>query len=159
VSELDKLEKNMVEKIKEHGWFAMSVAPAVDSDDPEEWFTYTIGLPHTFGWPELICFGLNKETAYALLSDAIDECKSKGQIPVEGMILTDVIEGWPAKLIGGGRIPDNYFGSARWFARYIGTEDPPERLQLLWPDKQGVFPDEPGCVEGVVLDQTPVETS
>jgi len=159
VRNLSKLEKNMVEKIEKYGWFAISVAPKVDSDEPKEWFTYTIGLPHTFGWPELICFGLDKDIAYDMLSDAIDECKTKEQTPVEGMIFTEVIEGWPAKLISGGQIPDNYFGSARWFARYIGTKDPPERLQLLWPDKQGVFPDEPGCGEGVILDQTPVETA
>ena len=157
--ELDKFEKNMVEKISKHGWFAVSVAPAVGSDDPEEWFTYTVGLPHTLGWPKLICFGLDSDTVYALLSDAIDKCKRKNQTPVEGMILTDVIEGWPTKLIGGDRIPDGYFGSARWFARYVGTKDPPERLQLLWPDKEGVFPDEPGCAKDVLLDQTPVETA
>lgn len=155
---LDKSDKNMIEKIEAHGWFAISVAPAIDSDDPEVWFTYTIGLPHTFGWPELICFGLDSEFAHGLLSDAIDECKSKNNIPSAGMILTEVIEGFPAKLVDGSSIPDNYFGYARWFARYIGTKDPPDRLQLLWPDKRGVFPDESGCAEGVILAQTPVET-
>ena len=156
---VDKIEQNIVDNVAKHGWFALSVAPLVDGDDPDEWFTYTIGLPHTFGWPEIICFGLNSDTAYGLLSDAIEECKGKGLVPEAGMMLTDVIKGWPAKLVDGAYIADRYFGSATWYARYSGTKAPPKRLQLLWPDNAGAFPDEDGCVDDVRLGQTPVEQS
>ena len=154
---ITKREKNMVEKIERYGWFALGVAPAIDSDDPEEWFTYTIGLPHTFGWPEFICFGLGSDISHALLTAAIDECTSKGLAPTADMILMDVIDGWPAKLIDGSHIPNSYVESASWFARHIGAKTPPDLLQLLWPDADGVFPDEVGCAERVRLVQTPVE--
>ena len=157
IATLNEFERNMVEQIESRGWFALSVAPATESDDPEERFTYTVGLPYKLGWPEIVCFGLSKDTAYGLLNDAIAECKNTGQVPRDGVMLTEVIEGWPAKLIDGGGIPDSYLSSATWFARYIGTKAPPDRLQLLWPDKAGLFPDEVGCVEDVRLAQTPVE--
>jgi hypothetical protein len=155
---MDKLDQEIVDRIEEYGWFAMSVAPAADSDDPEEWFTYTIGLPKTFGWPEFICFGLDKDTSYDLLGDAIEECRAKGHSPTDGLELTEVINGFPARLIDGSSIPNSYFGYASWYARETGTQSPPERLQLIWPDKQGLFPNEPGCAPEVVQMQTPVDT-
>lgn len=158
MTELNEFETNLIEKIEEYGWFALSVAPSADSDDPQEWWTYTIGLPHSRGWPEFVCFGLDSNIAHSLLKNAIDECLNKEQVPSAGMILTEVFESVSAKLVDGSYIPDEYFGTARWFARHVGTKDPPERLQLLWPDKYGVFPDEIGCVAAVVADQTPRET-
>ena len=155
---MDKLDQEIIDRVEEFGWYAMSVAPAVDSDDPEEWFTYTIGLPKTFGWPELVCFGLDNEVSYGLFSDAIAECQAKGLTPADGLELTEVINGFPARLIDGSSIPDSYFGYASWYARLKGTRSPPERLQLWWPDKQGLFPDDADCSPEVVRMQTPLET-
>ena len=155
---MDKLGQEIVDRIEEYGWYAMSVAPAADSDDPEEWFTYTIGLPRTLGWPEFVCFGLDSKIAYGLLDDAIAECRAKGHLPSDGLELTDVHNGFPARLIDGSGIPDSYFGFATWYAREMGTQAPPQRLQLMWPDKHGRFPDDPDCSPEVVRMQTPVET-
>jgi hypothetical protein len=150
-------EQRIVDCVEEFGWFGLSVSPCAEDEDPEEWFTYTIGLPKTHGWPEVICFGLAGETAQDLLADAIAECEANGVSPSAGMELTEVINGFRARLADASTIPDEYFGTAIWYAHLAGTQVPPARLQLLWPDKAGKFPDDPACSEEVRRMQTPVE--
>jgi hypothetical protein len=154
---LSRIEQRIVDCVDKYGWFGLSVSPAADSDDPDEWFTYTIGLPKTHGWPEIICFGLGGDVAHRLLTDAIAECEAKAVAPHTGLELTEVVNGYNALLIDGSTIPDRYFGSAIWYARRAGTEVPPARLQLLWPDEAGRFPDDPDCTPEVREMQAPVE--
>ena len=155
---LSPFEQKIVDCVEEYGWFGLSVSPAADSDEPEEWFTYTIGLPKTHGWPEIICFGLDGDTAHGLLSDAIAECETRQINPHPGQELIEVVQGDVAMLADASDIPDHYFGSASWYARFAGTQDPPARLQLLWPDKAGRFPNDPACSEEVRALQQPLET-
>jgi hypothetical protein len=154
---LSEFEQKIIDCVEEYGWFRLSVSPRADSDDPQEWFSYTIGLPKTYGWPEIICFGLDGETAHDLFADAIAECEEKGVSPSPGLELTEVIRGYSVLLADASAIPDHYFGSAIWFARQVGTQAPPRRVQLLWPDEAGKFPDDPACSAEVRGMQTPVE--
>ena len=149
-------DQKIIDGVEKYGWFAQSVAPRSDSDDPQEWFTYTIGLTKTHGWPEIICFGLGSDVAYGLLADAIAECETRAICPSDGLVLTDTIKGYDALLVNGAAIPESYFGTGTWYARRVGTEAPPARLQLLWPDSAGKFPNDPACSEGVRRSQTPV---
>jgi hypothetical protein len=155
----DKFEQKIIDDVEEFGWFGLSVAPRTDSDDPEEWFTYTIGLPKSHGWPELICFGLGSQIAQCVLTDAIAECESKQVHPHAGLELTDTLNGYSARLVDASAIPDSYFGSAIWYAREAGTPVPPARLQLFWPDKAGNFPNDPNCSTEVRQMQTPSEVA
>jgi hypothetical protein len=154
---LDNFEQKIVDGVEKFGWFGLSVAPRTDSDDPEEWFTYTIGLPKSHDWPELFCFGLGSQVAHGVLADAIAECEAKGLLPLPGLELTDTLNGFNAKLADASAIPDSYFGSAIWYARRAGTDVPPARLQIFWPDNAGKFPDDPDCSPEVRQMQTPVE--
>ena len=155
---MDKSDQKIVDDVKEFGWHVTCVGPAVDSDDPEEWFAYTVGLTKTFGWPELICFGLDLQVMAGLLNDAVDECRQRDIEPSPGLILNDVIEGYPARLEIPMPMADHYVNSARWFARMEGLPTPGV-LQLFWPDQNGHFPDDPACAEGVRQLQTPCEVS
>ena len=154
---MTEFEKKIVDCVDKYGWFGLSVSPRVGSDDPEEWFTYTIGLPSSHNWPEIICFGLGSDIAHGVLSDAIAECETKGLEPSSGLRLTDTLNGFDAVLIDASAIPDHYFGTATWYARLKGAEAPPRRVQLLWPDKAGKFPTDPECSPEVRRMQTPVE--
>jgi len=156
---LSEFEQKIVDCVEKYGWFGLSVSPRADSDDPEEWFTYTIGLPKTHGWPEIICFGLGGDTAHGLLSDAIAECEQKAISPSAGLELSEVINGYKAVIGDASAIPDHYFGSATWYARQAGTQAPPARVQLFWPDKAGRFPADPACSPDVRRMQTPVEVT
>lgn len=156
---MTEFEQKIVDCVDKYGWFGLSVSPRADSDDPEEWFTYTIGLPKSHNWPEIICFGLGGDIAHGVLSDAIAECETKNLEPRSGLRLTDTLNGFDAKLVDASAIPDHYFGTAIWYARLKGTEAPPSRLQLLWPDKAGKFPDDADCSPEVRHMQTPIEMS
>src|SRR5262245_43677846 len=59
-SMLDEHETKFVAKIREHGWFHMSVAR--DAEGPG--FGYTTGFWLKFDFPELITFSLKRDTAH-----------------------------------------------------------------------------------------------
>lgn len=151
-------ERWLVETVDRVGWAVLSVAPREGSDDVEEWFSYTIGLGKTFGWPEIICFGLGTETRKLMLNDAVDECRRRSLKPSPGTRLSEVLEGFDVMLAAGEQIADHYFGSAMWFNRDQGISRDVARLQLLWPDENGRFPGDPLCAADVTADQTPQET-
>ena len=157
--ELDSFERRIVAAVEEDGVFFLSVAPRAESDDPQEWFTYSIGLPKSRGWPELICFGLSAQAGCGVLEDVIAECDAKSITPTAGMILAHTLNGFDALLVDGSQIADHYLGSANWFGRYAGLKSPPDRLQLPWPDKAGRFPTDPSCDPDMRLCQTPLEKS
>jgi hypothetical protein len=156
---LDHVEQKIVDDVERVGWSVMTVAPRTDSDDPEEWFAYTIGLQKTFGWPEIICFGLATDAMVDILNNAVDELRERILTPAPGIELTEVLNEYPARLAESKSIPFNYLGFANWFAEYAGMREPLRKLQLLWPDKNGHFPDDPHCVPEVRQLQTPVEVA
>lgn len=43
------------------------------------------------------------------------------------------------------RFHSEYLGFAMWHRRYLGQIGTLRAVQCLWPDKQGLFPDEAGC--------------
>jgi len=149
-------EQRILDDVEQFGWHIICVGPAADSDDPEEWFAYTIGLSKTFGWSELICFGLDLQVMGNLLNDAVEECRTTKVEPSHGLTLRNVIQGFPAKLVHNDTLADEYVNSALWFARHEGVSRPTV-LQLLWPDRDGYFPDESGCSNEVRQLQTPLE--
>jgi hypothetical protein len=154
---LNAAQQRIVEHVDRVGWSIMKVAPRSNSDDPQEWFAYTIGLPKTFGWPEVICFGLSLDLMGALLNDLVAECKERGIQPNANLKLKNIIKNAEVKLIDATNVPLSYLNSARWFSEYTGTDGIVARLQMLWPDKKGVFPDEPDCEQDVRDAQTPLE--
>src|SRR5262245_3941664 len=95
--QLDEHEQKIVDVIGRVGWAVMRVSPNTGDEDPR-WFAYTIGLPVTFGWPELICFGLAVDGMAELLNDAVKELKTKQKEPAAGMLLTVVADGHPSRL-------------------------------------------------------------
>ena len=152
-------EQNIIDKVESHGWFAISVAPAMDSDDPDEWFTYTIGLAKTYGWPEIIIFGLDGKTAHGVIADAIAECVDTERAPEPGLELTQTLKSRTALLTDASHLASVYFSSALWFAGYVKLPLPLKRVQLLWPDTNGRFPTDPECDAQVRKLQTPLNFS
>jgi len=152
---VNSAEKRILDDVERFGWHVTCVSPCVDSDDPEEWFAYTVGLSKTFDWPELICFGLDQQIMANLLNDAVEECRARGVRPSADLLLNDVINAYPAKLAIPKPMSDEYVNSARWFAHHEGVTL--DVLQLFWPDKNGHFPDDDRCSPGVIKMQTPLE--
>ncbi|HET9811535.1 MAG TPA: DUF4262 domain-containing protein [Sphingomicrobium sp.] len=152
---VNSVEQQIIDGVDRNGWFAVSYVPRVESDDPEEWFTYTIGLTKTAGWPEIICFGLDEERSVGMLRDTIAECWDRAIRPAAGVELTKVLQDRPARLKQIDGLPPSYFAMADWYAEHTNSPRLDERLQLVWPDRNGRFPDDPDCDPDVRERQTP----
>ena len=155
---VNSTEQMMVEGVEQNGWFVVDYAPRVDSDDPDEFFSYTVGLAKSAGWPELICFGLPEQQARSLLTNALADCWKNETVPRDGLDLNEVVQGFAARLVTFDATAPRYFHFADWYADQVGIA-PPARLQLLWPDRAGVLPNDDRCAPDVRDAQTPSEAA
>ncbi|MEO7751575.1 MAG: DUF4262 domain-containing protein [Sphingomicrobium sp.] len=150
---VNAIEQQIIDGVATNGWFAVNYVPA--PDDPEEWFTYTVGLTKTAGWPEMICLGLDEKRSVGILRDAIAECWERSVEPKGGLELVNVIKGRSVRLKRLDGVTAPYFAMASWYSDHTGTTARAERLQLMWPDADGRFPDDPHCDPHVRQRQTP----
>jgi hypothetical protein len=117
------------------GWNVTYVPP----EDGVPGWAFTIGLTHSYGSPEFIMCGLSRDLLHGFVN-IVGEMAAEGQ-PSPGLgRLGDVIEGHDVEL----RPVDPSWhrclvGWALWFAQH----DEPEFVQIVWPDNQGHFPNEP----------------
>ena len=86
-----------------------------------------------------------------LLNYAVDELRGASQEPAEGVILRDVAEGFDCCLTKvAHRHQADYLGWAIWYARYRReSADDVRCYQMLWPDRDGLFPFDERCSDGV----------
>ena len=103
-------------------------------------FAYTIGLFKTYGYPELICFGLNLDLLHSVLWSG-KELLDKQPVPDQNIGYPDFLGDYDVRLltVDKGWYKD-YFGYGYWFNK---TWDFPV-LQIVWPDKQALYPWEEG---------------
>jgi len=115
-------------------------------------FTYSVGLYLNFLHPELLLMGLHPDTAAAIIARLRDEAAG-GLTTEAGSVRTDLFEdGRPVRFIP---VPSerylDYLGRNCSFYLSIFRPTMPSPdfrfpvLQGVWPDRQGRFPDEPGC--------------
>ncbi len=135
----DKNEEFIEKAIASRGW-AVNLIPAGDSNN-EPAFAYTTGLYKSFWQAELICFGLRHEVMHGMLNICGDRMKTGEKLPV-GVPLIGVIEGYPVFLreVLARNSYDEHVGYSNWF--YRGRDFP--LMQVVWPDKHGRFPGDPG---------------
>jgi Domain of unknown function (DUF4262) len=104
-------------------------------------FAYTIGLWHTFCRPEVVMFGLEREGMGHWLNACVKRGRDHGW-PAESEEFAGVLDGFPVQLR-----PvhvswhDALFGTAWRFYRGIAVPV----LQLVWPDRNGVWPWQEGA--------------
>jgi len=113
----------------------------VHGEGEEVEFAYTIGLWHTFRRPEVVMFGLEGEGMAHWLNACVRRGRDHGW-PAEGEEFAGVLDGFPVQLR-----PvhvswhDALFGTAWRF--YQGVTVPV--LQLVWPDRNGLWPWQEGA--------------
>lgn len=124
-------EQRFAEIIREHGWFHTAVL----EDDEGPGFSYSTGFGVGPGHPELIVFGWKHETASSILWD-IYRAVAAGETLQVG-VATDAYTSLPIVplLVDPGQYRE-YLGWNRWF---YGNDDF-ACLQLVWPDRAGLFP-------------------
>ena len=132
----DAAEKVIARDVEKHGFSVNFIA----GDGYSPGFGYTIGLFKNYGYPELICFGLNQDLMHSMFWTG-KELFDKQNQPDFAVGQSDFLEGYDVRLVrvDRGRYAD-YLGYAHWF--YKGWDFPV--LQIVWPDKQALFPWEEG---------------
>lgn len=154
---IDPANQDILDNIAVHGWHCALVASRVE-DAVQTTFAYSVGLETTFGWPELICFGLRLELLPVILSGAVEEIRDNDLKPKAGLLLREVMRDYPCRLdpfpLAAHR---DHLGRAIWLAEHQGRDPYKIRcLQLVWPDRQGRFPDDEACNAEVRALQRPI---
>jgi hypothetical protein len=142
---LDDGELNFVRNIREFGWFRTGIL----AEGARPGFAYTTGFWSSLGSPEILVFALAANVTHTLLWNLYRELKD-GRLLTVGQPLGDVFGSHSAYLfpVSKDYYPD-HLSRNLWF--YGGNDFP--YLQLVWPDRQGVFPWEPDFDEGFRKDQ------
>jgi len=142
---LDEHERNFVSKIREHGWFNTRIL--AEAEDPG--FSFTTGFWVNTSQPELIIFSLRDGLAHDVLWDLFREAKAGVALAV-GKRTDQVFANLPAYVFPmAKRHYREHLGWSRWF--YGGDKFP--CLQIVWPDREGLFPWEPGFDPAFANDQ------
>ncbi|HEY3799704.1 MAG TPA: DUF4262 domain-containing protein [Caulobacteraceae bacterium] len=129
---LDDQEANFVAQIREHGWFRSNIF----EDDTGPGFSYTTGFWSGASAPEVIVFSLKSELAHDVLWDLYRDLKAGEGFPVGQRVATVFANIEAVFLPVAKEFYSAYLGWNRWF--YAGDDWP--CLQLIWPDRNGMFP-------------------
>jgi hypothetical protein len=133
---LDEAEQSFVASIREHGWFRTTV----HADEGGPGFSYSTGFWLSAHHPELVMFGLKTDIAHDVFWGLFRGAK-QGRELVPGRRTQDAFAHLPAYAFSvSSRCYADHLGWSRWF--YCGDEFP--CLQIVWPDRAGVFPWEAG---------------
>lgn len=125
-------EKGIISDVEKHGF---SIA-LFNGDGYSPSFGYTIGLFKTYGYPELICFGLSHDLMHSIFWTG-KELFDKQREPDLAIGHSDFLEGYEVRFLSVDKARyGDYFGYGHWF--YSGWDFP--ALQIVWPDKEGLFP-------------------
>lgn len=132
-------DEQLLEDVTKIGWHYVHVQ--AEGRDPA--FAFSLGFYANYGHPEIIVIGLKPQTAQQLMNIAairIAGAKSKYETykPYD-----DIAQGMRVAFVPvAKRYLPEYFGYGRWFYQSRQGEFP--ALQMVWPDKQGRLPWEPG---------------
>lgn len=150
---MNDFEKDVIENVEKHGWFATTV---FDPQGNDPMFTYSTGFSKTLNSVEFIIFGLDKSLMHDMLWQVFDQLKA-GVVPQNDMRWSDLLNGFDcvSKKATHPKLYEEYVCTADWFWRHEGHKAHPEVYQLVWPGaQQGLFPWDPGCNPYVISQQT-----
>ena len=128
----DKSEQKVIDDIANFGWHCVNIL----ADGEHVAYSFTVGLFHSYGHPELIIFGLPSETAHQVLAIAADAAKSGS--PLDLAQTTDALLNNYHCCFAEVPLTEYYehVGYCRWY--YQGNDFP--LYQIIWPSRSGLFP-------------------
>jgi hypothetical protein len=135
----------MAGRVARQGWSVVSV-PA---EGPRPAYAFTVGLWHSFAHAEASVFGRDEDEMAQWL-DTVGREVQGGRVLLPDRLGDDVVgtvEVFPRPALASWH--RHLFGAALAFYR----GEPVPMLQLVWPDRDGVLPWEPGCAEDCLAAQ------
>lgn len=140
--------------VERYGWHATGVFGDPDTGDPP--FVYTTGLQRTYKHPELVIAGLSAADVGPHLIASAVALIEEGTVFQDGTDYLNIVRGYavrfrdvdPAACTLVFSVSNQFYGPpvslrSSTFDGTIGMQVP--RMQLLWPDRDGRLPGEPGC--------------
>lgn len=146
----DAAERKCIDDVHKYGVHILHVSDVSCGAQPDEAcltepsgsltettaFSYTVGLWHTHGHPEVLIYGLKEDLRHTLLNNLNFEIQ-RGERFTSGLSSRDVLEGYTCYFE---QLPierhHDHLGWDRWF--YEG--DSFQAVQMLWPNVHGVYP-------------------
>ncbi|MGH6679571.1 MAG: DUF4262 domain-containing protein [Bradyrhizobium sp.] len=132
-------DKVVIRNVRESGCHIVGIP----NGDPE--FAFSIGLFLNYDHPEIIIIGLDGDDAAVIINDIRDRA-AKGRKFSDGDICDDLLADHKVCFV---EVPleayANYLGIAIWFYEKLSRPFP--CLQMVWPDREGRFPWDPGAGE------------
>ena len=126
------------QNIKKYGWESVYVFDEKGNKAP---FSYSIGFEETFKHPEIMMFGLARETMHGILSDIAAGLKKGIIYPINKRVSKVITAEYDVVFK---EINEKYFSD------YLGTavtyyQKPFRAMVMFWPDKNNAFPFESHC--------------
>jgi hypothetical protein len=134
---LGSRERNMAWQVQEHGWSVVAVA----AEHELPGWAYTVGMRHTFRGPEACMFGLRGRDMHAWLNAAGQQVRAGQPLRADEERL-GVLDGFPVVVRP---VHPSWFADLFGLAVDFHGGTPPPMTQLIWPDRHGVFPWQPGA--------------
>ena len=132
VHHLDEKERDFTNNIRKHGWTAMHVF----GDEERPGFSYTTEFQCNLDQPEIMTFAMKQDNAQDFFWSAWHFLKNGGEL-LPAHFTRDLSEqGRMALFTVAKRHYAEHLGWSRWF--YAG--DNFGCIQLVWPDRNDVFP-------------------
>ncbi len=127
--------------IETQGWAIEPVPADPDAAPPRASYAYTIGVQGSFGFPEIVVFGMTPVAARGLLGEVVGLLRD-AVVPPVGDLFVGLFDNDLRSALLAVPIAEHghLFGSA---AAWYGGE-PFEVVQLVWPDRNGWMPWESG---------------
>jgi hypothetical protein len=130
---LDEFFATVQANIDEYGVHITAVFPT--EDDPGAPFAYTTGLtPH--GHPELAIYGLPHEIAHSLLNTLSFSVIRDGARYAHGDTIHRLVNGFPVRMVSIIDTTEDITVSNTMYAKDV----PIDALQVVFPDKHGLWP-------------------
>ena len=130
----DEHEERAISNIERTGLHILNVF----SDDETSEFSYSVGLTYSYGQPEVLIYGLNRDVATDILNQVASLMETGTKFRDKDISL-DVLDGFECKFMKVHKSHyRNHVGWTIWLNDYSNDF---ELLQLVWPDKAGSFPD------------------
>lgn len=136
--------------IETHGWALEPVGPDYNSDPPRPAYTYSIGLPQAFGFPEIAVFGLTPVAIRGLLDLIVDQLRGGLEIPI-GVPLVGLLDNELRCVFA--EVDMEAFGHLFQTAVKWHRGNTFRLVQLTWPDRSGWLPYESGFDQSLLLAQ------
>ena len=144
----DDGDRKMFRDILDHGCQVLAIQPGKNSPD----FSYSVGLYLNFLHPEILIMGMSSQACHKAINQICREADA-GKIVKAGEQRSDLFEvPRPVRFVPVDKKRySDYLGYAVWFYRSLLYRVEPRMehkfpvLQVMWPDKNLIYPDNPKC--------------